>query len=1075
MACGVNCKSCSSTTSCNSCQDGFVATPPTGSCLDTSCPVSTYMNPATRFCQGCDSGCKSCTSSLCLTCTSGKFQNGAGSTCTLNACPTQTFADSNNFCQACGPNCKSCTNANTCSVCLDTFQMAAVDTPVCTSAACVTGKYREAATGICKSCGSNCKSCKTLGVCDVCHDNSVQETTPGQDCTVGSCSTGKVRNTCTGFCEACAFGCKSCNASTCLACASGSYQSGAGLTCPLTACPEKTFADSNNFCQSCGSNCKSCSDANTCTVCLSTFQMADTNSRVCTSTACVAGKYRDSATGVCQSCGTNCQLCSSADACDQCSENFFIATAGPNCDLTACPVNTSATLSGYCSACDAGCLLCSQDRTCTQCIPGYSQLEAGSTCDNTIVCSSSQKFRNAAGLCVSCGTGCQSCSDLNSCSICQATYQQETTPSSSCSQTSCSSSKYRDPVTGHCLSCGLNCNSCSASNGSACDSCNSGAYIDGTSTVCIVGSCPVGKFSDATGHCQNCEVSCKVCTSLTQCSVCATNYFQQPNQSTCTLTPCPGQYFPTPSTNVCASCDANCLTCSDPVVCLVCMTDYQMADEAASVCTAAACVMGRYRNAAGVCMPCGGNCKSCAVLEVCDNCSDNFAQSTTPSPDCPLTACPAHTYKQSSTGFCKPCGNGCDSCSETACLVCSSGQYQNGQGVNCPLTACPDTTFPDTATNFCKPCGSNCKTCVSSKACSVCMPTYQMPDSATKTCLITACVAGKYRDVNGVCQTCGLNCASCDTLEVCTKCTNGFAQDGQGSTCPLANCPASKYRAAATGFCQPCNSSCTLCTEQSCSACAPTFFQQPEASTCTSDLCPARFFPAVTTNVCSQCGANCLTCVNATSCAVCDNAFYQESPSTSRDCSSIQCSLGKYPESGTGHCLLCGSNCSACQNALSCDQCAPTFQQQQPNDPHCSATPCSDGTYRDSTGHCQLCAANCSICGENQICKVCDSTSVRIDNAAKACTPNASCDTGKYRDNTGLCVKCGSRCSQCQSGASCDLCELNYQQQDLSIGSCSITPCFDGTYRLTTGHCTSCGQNCGKCTNANVCIQCKSK
>lgn len=101
----------------------------------------------------------------------------------------------------------------------------------------------------------------------------------------------------------------------------------------------------------------------------------------------------------------------------------------------------------------------------------------------------------------------------------------------------------------YCMSCGLNCNTCT--NDSVCTVCNSGYNLYQGQCISI---CPQGYYANS-GVCTICETNCNVCN-YTQCIQCNKPYSLDANYH-CTL--CVSGYFVNTHTSACQQCATNCL------------------------------------------------------------------------------------------------------------------------------------------------------------------------------------------------------------------------------------------------------------------------------------------------------------------------------------------------------------------------------------------------------------------------------------------------------------------------------------------------------------------------------------
>lgn len=155
-------------------------------------------------------------------------------------------------------------------------------------------------------------------------------------------------------------------------------------------------------------------------------------------------------------------------SCDYCKDGYQQTGKSPDCSVEMCADGLYRNDSGKCQPCGTNCAKCSSSSFCDVCSIGFvANPSTNFNCLDTVCLAGT--YQSSDRLCMECGSHCKKCSDPTSCDVCYDSFQQETLPRISCSSTPCSTGKYRDPATGHCLSCGLNCYSCSTAN--VCDVC----------------------------------------------------------------------------------------------------------------------------------------------------------------------------------------------------------------------------------------------------------------------------------------------------------------------------------------------------------------------------------------------------------------------------------------------------------------------------------------------------------------------------------------------------------------------------------------------------------------------------
>ena len=250
LGCPDNCLSCTSSSVCNICIEGY--------------SVSSNGN-----CLPCLSNCRQCSGTqqgVCLSCGKGFFLNTEGT------------------CSVCTEFCSSC-NANGCTECVagyaltSDFQCAKKCTTPCASCSttdpsscfsCLAGYSYDQTTSTCipvTSCAENvCNVCPFGYILDVnscfqCNSNCARCSSGSKD-TCTSCYDGSYLRTSDSTCVSCPTGCDTCTtAANCLTCSPG-----------FTA--QSSPVDSIVNCVQCESPCQQCiGDSQTCTSCAFGFKL----------------------------------------------------------------------------------------------------------------------------------------------------------------------------------------------------------------------------------------------------------------------------------------------------------------------------------------------------------------------------------------------------------------------------------------------------------------------------------------------------------------------------------------------------------------------------------------------------------------------------------------------------------------------------------------------------------------------------------------------------------------------------------------------------------------------------------
>ena len=280
--CHSSCKSCTNSSSCASCEDGY------------------FVNPQNGQCEKCDNSCVQC--------------SGSATSCT--ACKSKSFV-SNNQCLQCNSKCGECDgSADNCTTC-DSSKKSVYDKEGTTKKLldcvdnCSNKQYKidEA----CYPCDETCKTCTNSTSCATCETNQFIKD--------GKCVT------CADKCDTCdgdADKCTKCNSEykTVYADTAETVQDCISKDEP---CPERTFDDGESHCRVCKpeSHCNRCDDDKWCTQCLPDhpvplYESEDAENFTC-GVSC-SGYEKDGR------CISNCDLarlcktCSDSHSCSSCND-----------------------------------------------------------------------------------------------------------------------------------------------------------------------------------------------------------------------------------------------------------------------------------------------------------------------------------------------------------------------------------------------------------------------------------------------------------------------------------------------------------------------------------------------------------------------------------------------------------------------------------------------------------------------------------------------------------------------------------------------------------------------------------
>ena len=288
-------------------------------CVNSNCS-SGYYNYTVNICVNCTiNHCGYCTNSSCSYCASGYYsiyQNGVLTYCELG-CLSETYPDNATMnCTSCFTNCFSCSSTTRCNICKSGYYLLAVqgaNANECVTS-CPPGYYNNITTLSCSSCSNNCETCTSSNVCTDCTNNYYLYATNSSTTCVSNCPTNYFNPTIldgSGSCGRCASYCYSCSdAQTCTECISSSYVIINGMCTP--------------------SNCVHCLvcnySSNACATCVTGYYLFNS---ACLAT-CPDSYYGDNATQSCQSCTSNCLLCTQSTNCLLCISGYVFVN-GTGC------------------------------------------------------------------------------------------------------------------------------------------------------------------------------------------------------------------------------------------------------------------------------------------------------------------------------------------------------------------------------------------------------------------------------------------------------------------------------------------------------------------------------------------------------------------------------------------------------------------------------------------------------------------------------------------------------------------------------------------------------------------------
>lgn len=302
----------------------------------------------------------------------------------MTTCPTNSIDNSTYFmCHMCPSECLTCSqrssNCTTCNVSLGslyTFENTSYS-PALTDGRCLpkcpNGYFSD--QNVCKKCDVSCTLCEQMNFCTACLMD--RDSIPNQ------------------LYHFVNFQCK--------------------LECGERFYPDETDPDFF-FCRSCPSNCLRCDNAHLCTECIADYYLTTINGYTLCVRAkdCAEGSYADAGTGKCESCISDCNVCSGPTGCSECFDGFFLDN---NACINRCPTGKFALPSGACASCIANCDECKDTLSCKTCSNGFFLLEDEKVCVNGATCPDGY-YLGTGNNCTLCKPECHKCTSATVCTAC---------------------------------------------------------------------------------------------------------------------------------------------------------------------------------------------------------------------------------------------------------------------------------------------------------------------------------------------------------------------------------------------------------------------------------------------------------------------------------------------------------------------------------------------------------------------------------------------------------------------------------------------------------------------------------
>ncbi|CAD5111539.1 DgyrCDS842 [Dimorphilus gyrociliatus] len=501
---------------------------------------------------------------------------------------------------------------------------------------------------------------------------------------------------------------------------------------------------------------------------------------------CIEHYFLDN--GKCSECSTGCRNCTSPTSCQKCYSNYAKNDASKLCVI--CPSNciectwNSATSRTDCDTCvdryirkDNGCTSCLS--YCKSCTYNKNIGVSCSSCDTNAYKETTNNI-NTCKLCSTAISGCNKCSDKDTCTECMSKAYALTT-SNKCET---------------CSSIHSACTECDASSGTnKCKTCKSGYYLKDDSCSVCPRNCDTCEETNSIVKCTKCKVDYTV-VDLKSCDRCPDNCLEcevSGSKLVCKSGRCASKYALN-SDNLCSKCPDNCKACS--------WSSSNSRTECSGTDASHSCVENEGgkswgRKSDGKCIACPGNCLKCY-----------FKSSSASSPICYASKCQNGFAFDDDTGNCVSCPSGCDYCkkrgSTITCLKCSAKyapKYNANSGaidscMSCTISNCDYCeVIGDKVECLRSPCASkatnsnNKKFSFSNKTCATSCPTDSMcatkkVNDENEACFCRSCPAGSaviLAGANaGVCKTCGTDCEDCqlsaDKMDVECKTCKGSKQ-----------------------------------------------------------------------------------------------------------------------------------------------------------------------------------------------------------------------------------------------------------------------------------------------------------
>ncbi|KAL4469881.1 hypothetical protein ABPG72_011102 [Tetrahymena utriculariae] len=1060
IQCSSLCQTCSNSSSCSSCIQGY------------------YLNQSQ--CSLCDNSCLACSGpgpNNCIICKQpGYYISIKQSNMCVQECDISItqYIDSStnpqqNICRQCNSVCQTCNNQQTCNSCIQGYYL-----------------YDNQ----CYQCDKSCQTCTgpEASKCIVCYQTNYYISINQNNICVPQCDLSQAQfvdittNQQQKYCRPCNNFCQTCNNETsCLTCKQGYFLNG-------------------NQCSLCDASCQSCSGQGptNCTVCKQSGNYISTKqNNICVAQCDLSqSQFIDITTNLqqkyCRQCSILCQTCSNQTSCNSCITGYFLngnqclqcdnscqscSSTGPNscivcsqtgyfistklqnicvqqCDISQAQFIDSTTnpLQKYCRQCNQLCQTCNNSVTCSTCIDGY-------------YLSGSQ--------CLQCDNTCQTCfgPSQSNCIICSQPNQYISSKQNNICTPDCdiSQAQFIDSTSTsqkYCRQCNQFCQTCS--NATNCSTCIQGYVLNGGTCQ----DCGQGKYQNG-NICSACDGSCYACKGpgASDCTICSQlNFYISTKQNNLCVQQCDttqSQYIDktNPQQMYCSLCNQLCLTCKDGVSCITfflfliklflnifeaslnreSMLYYEIKQGLSlqyikSQRNKDIVVYQIYNTKLGILFSVW--CISIKQNNICvSSCDLNQAQYVDKSNIQQL--------------YCRQCQQLCQTCQDSSsCTTCALGNFMSN--------------------NLCTQCHSSCAYCSgpNQNQCTVCLqPGYFISNRQNNICL-PICDQSQAQYVNltinplqQYCSQCSTLCQTCLDTQYCTSCISGYFL--------LEN------------KCYKCDNSCQSCVgpgPNNCLVCSqPIYYISKQQNNICIAQCDSNqsFYVDSQTNpnqkICQQCSMNCLICSSSIICNQCKQGFYLNGNTCS------PCMQGYYQNGN--QCLPCDSSCKICsgQGPYSCIICSNSnyFISEAQNNlcvPQCMLNQAQyiDSTTNSLQNYCRQCPKNCQTCKNGIICTSCQYGFFLSSNQCTLCYQG-------YYLSGNQCIQCDSSCLSCKGPGpnNCIICSqpnsfISTIQNNICTSQCDLTQgqFIDNYTNQSQQYCRSCGNLCQTCNIQYICTSC---